>query len=232
MARKRLIAIAALVTALAGAFLLAVMFPGMIPDFSSVQDVAERLRQSGWIGPFLVVGSMAAAIIASPLPSAPIALAAGAVYGHAFGTLYVVVGATVGALGAFAIARVFGRDLLRHWFGDRVDMGLLGSQNGLMATVFVFRLLPFISFDIVSYAAGLTALTPLRFLVATVAGVGPVSFALTHFGGEIASGEDDRILIAVLALGLLTGVPFLAGYLRRRRSNAGGRNTEGTTRQR
>lgn len=220
MARKHLVAIAALSLALVGGVLLVWMLPQTVLDFGSVQAMTERLREAGWIGPVVVVLSMAAAIIASPLPSAPIALAAGAVYGHVFGTLYVVLGATMGAAGAFGIARILGRDLLRRWFGDRLDMGLLGSQNALMASVFVFRLLPFISFDIVSYAAGLTVLTPWRFLAATLAGVGPVSFALTHFGGELASGEDTRILIAVLALGLLTGVPFLVGYLRHRLSKA------------
>jgi hypothetical protein len=47
-----------------------------------------------------------------------------------------------------------------------------------------------------------------------------VSFALTHFGGELASGEDDRILTSVLALGLVTGAPILIGFLRRRRGKA------------
>ena len=43
---------------------------------------------------------------------------------------------------------------------------------------------------------------------------------LAHFGGEMATGETDRILYAVLALGLLTGAPlalhFLRGRMRKR----------------
>lgn len=220
MARKHLFWIGALAAASVGTVLLAVTFPDAVPNFSDVKAMTERLRGAGWTGPIIVVASIAGAIIVSPLPSAPIALAAGAVYGHTLGTLYVVLGATLGAIGAFGIARMLGRDLLRRWFGDRLEVGLLGSQNALTAMVFVFRLLPFMSFDVVSYAAGLSALTTPRFLAATVAGVVPVSFALTHFGGELASGEDDRILTSVLALGLVTGAPILIGYLRRRRGKA------------
>jgi len=85
-----------------------------------------------------------------------------------------------------------------------------------MAIVFASRLLPFISFDVVSYAAGLTTLTLWRFALATLAGILPASFLLAHFGGEMAAGEVDRILYAVLALGLLTGIPLAVHYVRRR----------------
>jgi len=218
MPPKWLFAMAMLAGSLAGITFLVIEYPGAFPDLSSAQALTAWVRDAGWIGPLAVIFLLVTAIIASPLPSAPIALAAGAVYGHTLGTLYVVIGATLGAIGAFSIARIVGRDLLRRWLGERLDMGLLGSQNALTTMVFVFRLLPFISFDIVSYAAGLSALTPLRFVLATLAGVVPVSFALTHMGGGLVSGEDDRILLATLGVGLLTGVPVVAEYIRRRRS--------------
>lgn len=65
------------------------------------------------------------------------------------------------------------------------------------------RLIPFLSFDIVSYAAGLTPLQPWRFVLATLIGVTPVSFALAYFGGELASADFDRIELTVLAIGLV-----------------------------
>jgi uncharacterized membrane protein YdjX (TVP38/TMEM64 family) len=42
--------------------------------------------------------------------------------------------------------------------------------------VMALRLITFISFDIVSYASGLTSLKPWRFALATLVGVIPVSF--------------------------------------------------------
>jgi len=148
-------------------------------------------------------------VVASPIPSAPIALAAGAAYGHVWGTVQVVIGAELGALIAFGLARVLGHDVLRRVFGDRVDAGLLGSQNALTGTVFASRLMPFVSFDIISYAAGLSRLHAWRFALATLAGIIPASFVLAHFGGEAVSGDIGRTTWAVLGLGLITGLPLL-----------------------
>jgi uncharacterized membrane protein YdjX (TVP38/TMEM64 family) len=128
----------------------------------------------------------------------------------------VVLGAEFGALIAFGLARIVGRDGLRRLFGDRVDAGLLGSQTALMATVFASRLMPFVSFDMISYAAGLSALHAWRFALATLAGIIQASFVLTHFGGEAVSGDLGRATWVVLGLGLVTGLPLLWIMIRRR----------------
>ncbi len=172
--------------------------------------VEARIADLGAMGPVAVVVLMTIAIVISPIPSAPIALAAGAAYGPIWGSLYVVAGAELGALIAFAIAHMVGGDVLRRWFGENLSIGLLSSQNNLMAIVFASRLLPFISFDLVSYAAGLTPLTWLRFAIATLAGIIPASFLLAYFGDEIASGEGERIAYSIIALGALTLVPVVA----------------------
>jgi len=185
--------------------------------------IADRNAFAAWIdelgpaGPLAIVGTMTLAIVFSPIPSAPIALAAGAAYGHGWGTIYVLVGAELGALVAFGIARLVGYGALRKWFGERLDLGLLGSQNALMGIVFVSRLLPFISFDLVSYAAGLTPLTAWRFALATLAGIAPASFLLAHFGGEMASGESQRIAVTVVALGGITLLPIAVRFFIARR---------------
>jgi len=186
---------------------------------AAILDGAALRRQLAALGPWgpaVIVSLMMLAILISPIPSAPIALAAGAAYGHVWGTLSVLVGAELGALAAFGLARLLGYAALRRWLGPRLEIGLLGSQNALMGIVFASRLLPFISFDLVSYAAGLTVLSFWRFAIATLAGVAPASFLLAHFGGEMASGETDRILISVLLLGALTLVPVIAEAVRRR----------------
>ncbi|MFP1646267.1 TVP38/TMEM64 family protein [Pontitalea aquivivens] len=207
---------AAILTGLAilGIGLLAVwqFAPAVFAEARSLLDV-ERLEmlvaRAGLWGPVLIVTLMTVAVVASPIPSAPIALAAGAAYGHLWGTVQVVIGAELGALIAFCLARVLGHDVLRRVFGDRVDAGLLGSQTALTATVLASRLMPFVSFDVISYAAGLSRLHAWRFALATLAGIIPASFLLAHFGGEAVSGDLGRATWAVLGLGLVTGLPLL-----------------------
>lgn len=192
-----------------GAWLVA---PSALAEARGLLD-GERLEtlvaRAGLWGPVLIVTLMTLAVVASPIPSAPIALAAGAAYGHVWGTVQVVIGAELGALIAFGLARVLGRDVLRRVFGGRVDAGLLGSQAALTATVFTSRLMPFVSFDMISYAAGLSRLHAWRFALATLAGIIPASFLLAHFGGEAVSGDLGRATWAVLGLGLVTGLPLI-----------------------
>jgi len=190
--------------------------PSELPDGASLRQWFDEL--GAW-GPVAVIGSMVVAILVSPIPSAPIALSAGAIYGHFWGALYVLIGSEIGAIAAFTIARFLGHDVLHKWFGDQLNRGLAGSQKFLMGTVFASRLMPFISFDIVSYAAGLTSLSFWRFAIATMAGIIPASFLLAHFGGELVADESNRILLAVALLGALTALPFAVRLIAKSRQS-------------
>lgn len=215
--RSRIAAGVALVLVPLMAYLL-LRESGAMAYFTDPQALRSAVAGLGAAGPLGIIALMVVAILVSPIPSAPIALAAGALYGHAWGTLYVLLGAEIGALGAFGIARLAGHELLRHWFGERLSLGWVGSQNALMAVVFATRLLPFVSFDIVSYAAGLTVLAWWRFALATLAGIVPASFLLAHFGAEMVEGEGERALLAALGLGVLVAIPLIVKYLRGRRA--------------
>ena len=129
---------AAILTALAilGIALLGVWqsAPSVFAEARGLMD-GERLdmlvARAGIWGPVVIVTLMTVAVVASPIPSAPI---------------------------AFSLARILGHDVLRRVFGDRVDAGLLGSQTVLAATVFAGGLMPVVSLDMISYAAGLSRL--------------------------------------------------------------------------
>lgn len=221
IAVRRLAMAAAAILALAAIYGV-LSWSGVLDHLLDGEALKAYVVQLGWFGPAAVVALMSFAVVLSPIPSAPIAMAAGAAYGHMWGAMYVGIGAEVGALLAFGIARILGREVLVRWFGDRVSVGWLGSQNALMAIVFATRLMPFLSFDLVSYAAGLTPLTLWRFAVATLLGIAPASYLLAHFGEELASADARRVGLAVLALGSITLVPVaikvLLDWRRRRRA--------------
>ncbi|BBM06243.1 hypothetical protein HAALTHF_53340n [Vreelandella aquamarina] len=98
-----------------------------------------------------IIFMMITAIVMSPIPSGPIAMVAGAIYGPVWGTAYVVIGAEAGALLAFCIARLFGYEVMQRWSRTRPILNWLGkerSQTGLMLIVLhpdwcpSFRLMP------------------------------------------------------------------------------------------
>lgn len=190
---------------------------GELNSFYSLKSIQVRLQQIGSWGPIFIIVLMTGAIVMSPIPSAPIAIAAGVAYGHTWGTLYILIGAEIGALIAFSISRLLGYSAMKKRFGNQIKYKFLNSKKHIMFFVFVTRLIPFISFDIVSYAAGLTTISYLQFAIATFAGILPASFLLAHFGGEIASDDSQRIMITVLLLGAITVVTLMIGLINKKR---------------
>jgi uncharacterized membrane protein YdjX (TVP38/TMEM64 family) len=222
--RVKVLALVALLVSVAAAYWL-LYEAGLMRTLMNGTALREAVVEMGPWGPLAVISLMILAILVSPIPSAPIAVAAGAAYGQIWGTIYVLVGAELGAVIAFGLARWLGADALKRWFGERLSVGLMGSQNALTGIVLVSRLLPFVSFDIISYAAGLTVLSFWRFAAATLIGIVPASFLLAHFGGEIGNGDASEMTLAVLALGAITLLPFaikgIRDYRQRRTIGAG-----------
>lgn len=210
-----------------GAVVLGLLFAGywgaseanLFPDLNNRDQLRAQVDAWGLWGPFLLILLMAAAIVFSPIPSGPIAVVAGAAYGPVLGTALVVAGSLLGAVVAFWIARCVGYESLRCWPAARGMLHKLDdgrSQTRLMMIVFFSRLLPFVSFDAVSYVAGLTPLTFWRFGVATLAGVVPVSFALAYFGDHVAAATSGKAMLFLMVAGGITLVPLgLRAALRR-----------------
>ena len=206
------------------AIILSLLIAGFVlADKSGVTDLILNMdtliaymQSLGTGGPFVVIGLMILAIVFNPLPSAPIALASGAVYGHFWGTVYIVAGAEIGALIAFFITRLTGYHWLQHFPAKKWSLGWVGSQNSLTTMVFVSRLMPFLSFDLISYGAGLTTITFWRFALATLLGLLPASFLLAHFGGEMVDTDIQQLSVIILLLGLVIGLPLFFKLISKR----------------
>lgn len=214
--RFRIWPLLALAVGLAGLFALVYG-----TDLGSILADQERLRSLiegfGIWGPVVVVAIEAIAIIASPIPSAPIAIASGLAFGPLLGTVYTVIGAEIGSIAAFLIARGAGREAVRKVIprtGFFAKLEAPASQRWLMMLVFVSRLAPFISFDAVSYAAGLTALSFWRFALATLAGVIPVAFLLNLAGSELPALGPWLAIGLVVVLGLVGLSPLVWSWMR------------------
>ena len=203
---------------IAGAAILAVgagsvwlSLSGALAMIGDAGALRAWVQSFGMWSPIVIVSVMVIAIVMSPIPSGPIAVVAGAVFGPLWGTFYVATGATLGAVIAFMIARTLGYDAVKRWSktGPLVErLKADRSQTWLMAIIFGSRLVPFISFDAVSYAAGLTPLAFWRFALATLAGVLPISFLLAFFGEGIAASDSPYTILAVVVVGGITLVPL------------------------
>ncbi len=172
--------------------------------------VRSTVAGMGMAGPLMLIGLMVLAIVVSPIP---IAVAAGALYGTLWGGVFVATGAILGASMAFGAARYLGFDAVRRSSNPVLKyIAAPRSQISLMLIIFTSRLIPFISFDAVSYAAGITCLSFARFAVATCLGVLPICFVLAGMGAGMAQGGPDWMWIVALGGGI-TLLPVAGKWL-------------------
>lgn len=202
---------------LQGTFLLAAAgallwcWPLIQPVFSgSVVAAADLLGRTGGWGPFLVIGLQVLQAIISPLPSWPITVAAGALYGPVPATLYALVGGTAGAAVNWALARRWGRPwvakrLPAAWL-ERVDQ--FGPVHFLLLSL-LGRLIPIASFDLVAYLAGLSSLGLVSFLTVAAVGQAPALFTYAWLGADLAKAQSASLVVSLVLL-LFVGLSLLA----------------------
>ncbi|KAF0218629.1 MAG: hypothetical protein FD174_2722 [Geobacteraceae bacterium] len=192
--------------ALAVLFLLIARYSDIACTLSP-QAITARLARAGGFAPLLFMGIMAVTV-ASPLPSLPLDIAAGAFFGPALGTLYSATGALAGAIISFSIARLLGRDMIERFLRGHINFCTACSDRLLTAVIFFTRLLPVVSFDLVSYGAGLTKMSVKRFSLATFLGMLPLTFIYNYFGSVLVIDRHLAVVLGLVMVFLFFLVPF------------------------
>lgn len=142
-------------------------------------------------------------------PASVLSIAGGLAFGAWQGTLYTIIGATLGAMLSFIIAKSVGKSLVRkEWTGNAGKIQSQMEQNGFLY-VLLFRFIPVINFDLISYAAAFAKVRFGSFALATLIGIIPGTFAYNFLGSSFISGNPRIVILAVLVFAVLTAVPIL-----------------------
>lgn len=195
---------------------------------------------------FAIYIALYIAVVALSVPgSAVLTLTGGFLFGTLLGGLAAIVGATVGAVLIFQIARsAFGETLVR-----RAGPVAAKLADGFKADAFNYllflRLVPAFPFWLVNLASALFGVSLATFVTATAIGIVPAAFAFAFTGAGLdsviavqakifrdclASGQIDchldfhpkhaltpQLLGALVALGALALIPVAIKHWRRRR---------------
>ena len=187
-----------------------------VPD---PQELRGAVVDLGWWAP-VAFGALYAVVSLSPLPKTVFTLAAGALFGVVAGVAIVVSGAMLGAVAAFYLGRLLGRDTLRWLTGGRLDrLDARLSGHGLR-TIVVARLIPVVPFTAVNYLAGCTAVRLRDFTAGTAVGILPATTAYVTVGAYGWQPGAWPMWAALAALLLLTVGGLAAQRYRRRHPKA------------
>ena len=177
-------------------------FMGLISLFQSldIEAIKAYILSFGLLAPLVSFALMVFQAILAPLPAFLITFANAALFGWVYGALLSWSSAMVGALLCFYIAKMLGREVVEKLTSKIAlkSVDAFFEKHGVYA-ILIARLLPFISFDIVSYAAGLTRMSLRSFLIAT--GLGQLPATLIYsYAGEMLTGGARTFVYGLLIL--------------------------------
>ena len=228
----RLIPLLALAALMVAAYLLG------LDDYLSF-EVLQTHRQGivGWvdnhflIAPLVFMGIYLLSTALSIPGGIYLSLAGGFLFGQPWGTLYVVVGATLGATIIYLVAKTALGDPLREKAGPRLKKMEAGFRKDQISYLFFLRLVPAFPFWLVNVAPAFFGVTLWTYVWTTFLGIIPGAFVFVQAGtglGAILDSEEGfsvegvlniHVKIALIALAIIALIPIVVRKIREKRRN-------------
>ncbi|MEM7584406.1 MAG: VTT domain-containing protein, partial [Acidobacteriota bacterium] len=218
MPPKAWLQVGVLVALLAFGFAL-IRFTPLGEYFTRDQMIAllERLRSM----PYAPLVLIAAFGVLAPLgvPMSPVVVGGGVVFGPWLGSLYNTMGLVLGAMTAFVVGKVLGRDFVVALAGKRLKrVERVFERRGFWPLV-QSRFLP-LPFWLVSFGAAMAGVKAPRFLVTSTLGLIPSTLMHTYFSSRLILEPSATIGVLYIlvwgAFNVVTGWPTIRQGRRRR----------------
>lgn len=177
-------------------------------DVFSPDGLQQAIASLGQSSILVYIGLIALSVVLSPLPGAPLTVAAGAVWGAIPAATYSVMGGFLGGVVAYFIGRSLGRSTVLALTGKVVYFTKDRGEVYLGWLIFISRLLPVLSFDLISYASGLTGLSFPIYAIATLLGMIPSTLFLTYMGATFTINMTLGIALSIVFWLIFIGVPW------------------------
>ena len=170
---------------------------------TQIESVIAYIRSYGVYAAIISFLLMILQSVIAPIPAFLITLSNAVIFGWVKGALLSWSSAMAGAALCFFIARILGRDITEKLTGSAAlksvdDFFLRYGKH----TILIARLLPFVPFDPVSYAAGLTSMSFWSFFIATGIGQTPATIVYSYVGGKLSGGAKMIIVCLIFLFGL------------------------------
>jgi len=185
---------------------------------AAISALIDYLRSFGIWAPVVSAALMVLQSVAAPIPAFLLTFANGMLFGWFWGAVLSWSSAMAGAALCFWLARVLGRPAVERLAGGSAVLSTTDRFFERFGThsILVARLLPFVSFDVVSYAAGLTPMRFSRFLIATGIGQLPATLLYSWLGQSVSGGLRAVFWAFSVAAALAVLSFAIAPQLRRR----------------
>jgi uncharacterized membrane protein YdjX (TVP38/TMEM64 family) len=150
-------------------------------------DALNSIENLGAIGALAFILLYIIATVAF-LPGSILTLGAGVVFGVVMGTLYVFIGATLGATAAFLVGRYFARNWVANKIAGNHKFRSIDEAVGKegFKIVILTRLSPIFPFNLLNYAYGVTGVALKDYILASI-GMLPGTMMYVYIGSLAGS---------------------------------------------
>lgn len=175
----------------------------LLEQFSSMENVRALFTEYKSKSVAFYIAAQVMQIIICIIPGQWLQFAAGYVYGFWLGCLYSVIGAAIGTVLTYYIAKVLGHDAMHLIFGEEKIKHMLETLNSKKAIIIVFFifLIPGVPKDLCNYVAGLSEIKLKPFLIVSLIGRTPGMMGSLLIGRQIwTGGYISAAVIAAIAV--------------------------------
>ena len=176
-------------------------------------DMLEMLREFflslGAFAPAAYVALVTVEVVVAPIPGTMLYAPGGVIFGGFWGGTLSLLGNILGAVIAFLAMRALGHVAFER-FVEREHLEKYEArldENGVLV-VFLLRVNPLTSSDVVSYAAGLTSMPLWKLTVGTTLGMAPLCYLQSYLAQGLLSAYP-RLIYPLLVVGVAYAVVFV-----------------------
>ncbi|MBI5642374.1 MAG: TVP38/TMEM64 family protein [Deltaproteobacteria bacterium] len=206
-------------------FILLIIAAAVSVRVFGLTDYLDRERLRLWVESFGLWGPIVYILIYSVgpslmMPGLPITVIGGVLFGPVWGSIYVLLGATIGAGIAFLIARYMGRGWVETIVKESRfrELDKKVEAHGWKIVAFT-RLIPLFPYNFLNYAFGLTRVRFLDYLLATFIFMIPGVVAYVVFSSSILDllkGVLSRqLIIGLILVAIVAIIPFIYKKMRK-----------------
>jgi uncharacterized membrane protein YdjX (TVP38/TMEM64 family) len=166
---------------------------------SDVSKVVEFLNSFGIFAWLIFVLLVILEVVLAPIPPLVLYVVSGILFGGFFGGVLTLFGNLIGAAIDFKLARRYGQKTVQQ----RIDKDFKKKFDRFFEkygtlSIFILRINPLTTSDLVSYLSGFTKMKLFKFLIATALGLIPLVFIQTYLGELIISKNPFLIALTLI----------------------------------
>ncbi|PHJ62835.1 membrane protein [Nostoc linckia z18] len=147
-----------------------------------LRDALQWIDSLGTVGAIAFIAIYILATVAF-FPGSILTLGSGVIFGVVWGSLYVFIGATLGATAAFLVGRYLARDWVAQKIADNKKFTAIDQAVGRegLKIVLLTRLSPIFPFNLLNYAFGITGVSLKDYFIGSV-GMIPGTIMYVYIG--------------------------------------------------